>query len=630
MRGEQQELRMPNSSTGPEAISSVMHSGIIVVIGANGAGKTRFGAWLENPQSRSGVHVADHTKGAYRIAAQRQLSLPAQAQRQDEATAARNLLNGNDMGPQVSRVSGDPIVGTSSDFAALLSLLFARRALEDRDYSQRSSDGRTSPGEKPKESELSKLKSIWERVFPERRLYINDYEINAGPPNSPRAVSTTSEEAEPLAATAASQSSEAAAQPQPRFGHGTGQDHAYSATNMSDGERVGFYLIGHGLLAPANEVIVIDEPEVHLHPSIQSTLWNEIEAARQDCTFVYITHDLAFAASRRDASIIVLEDYEGSVTPTAAQYWRWRLASSVESVSPEVTLKIMGARRPALFVEGTAGSDDVALYCVTYPDRFVLPSKSCKLVEEAAKAFSKQSELHYLEVAGLIDRDDRDDALVEKLKRNGVYVLPVAAVENLYALPTFIRCYLESVDKSGEDADRVIATIAGDVRNKLHAKRDWAIAERVQFALRKRLQSVRREKGEDSLEHLHAALVAATTGPNLDEMYEAAARTIDDALAEKQVASGGSSIDASFESLLRHFRNKDVILPAVAGVLGIDMGAYKDWVIDSVRKTPTLREHLRRLIGVPGVEPITLATRQQESAGGESDPGDLEATATAV
>jgi ABC-type glutathione transport system ATPase component len=66
---------------------------------------------------------------------------------------------------------------------------------------------------------------------------------------------------------------------------------------MSDGERAAFYLIGQTLMAPENSLIIFDEPELHIHRSIMSTLWDELEALRTDCAFVVISHDLEFIAS---------------------------------------------------------------------------------------------------------------------------------------------------------------------------------------------------------------------------------------------------------------------------------------------------------------------------------------------
>jgi ABC-type branched-subunit amino acid transport system ATPase component len=66
----------------------------------------------------------------------------------------------------------------------------------------------------------------------------------------------------------------------------------YKASEMSDGERAIFYMIGQTLAAAENSLLIFDEPELHVHRSIMDKLWDDLEAARQDCAFVFITHDL--------------------------------------------------------------------------------------------------------------------------------------------------------------------------------------------------------------------------------------------------------------------------------------------------------------------------------------------------
>ena len=73
---------------------------------------------------------------------------------------------------------------------------------------------------------------------------------------------------------------------------------------MSDGERVIFYLIGQCLAASQQGIIVIDEPELHLHKSIQAPLWSAIERLRPDCLFVYFTHDVDFAVAQESSKRI--------------------------------------------------------------------------------------------------------------------------------------------------------------------------------------------------------------------------------------------------------------------------------------------------------------------------------------
>jgi predicted ATP-dependent endonuclease of OLD family len=67
---------------------------------------------------------------------------------------------------------------------------------------------------------------------------------------------------------------------------------------MSDGEKVGLYLISQILLAEKNCILIIDEPELHLHKALMARLWNKLEEYRNDCFFIYITHDLDFAVSK--------------------------------------------------------------------------------------------------------------------------------------------------------------------------------------------------------------------------------------------------------------------------------------------------------------------------------------------
>ena len=83
----------------------------------------------------------------------------------------------------------------------------------------------------------------------------------------------------------------------------------YDASDLSDGERVMFYLLGQCLLVRPGCILIIDEPELHIHKAILSAFWDAIETARNDCAFIYLTHDLEFASSRRSAQKIALQRY---------------------------------------------------------------------------------------------------------------------------------------------------------------------------------------------------------------------------------------------------------------------------------------------------------------------------------
>ena len=91
-----------------------------------------------------------------------------------------------------------------------------------------------------------------------------------------------------------------------------GQIEKYKGRDMSDGEGVVLYLISQALSIPNDKVIIIDEPEIHLHRLIMNRLWSAIEHEREDCLFIYITHDIQFAANHREAKKIWVKSYDGT------------------------------------------------------------------------------------------------------------------------------------------------------------------------------------------------------------------------------------------------------------------------------------------------------------------------------
>lgn len=151
---------------------------------------------------------------------------------------------------------------------------------------------------------------------------------------------------------------------------------------MSDGERVAFYLLGQVLCAPPGAIVVIDEPEIHLHRAIQCPLWDEAEKSRPDCTFVYVTHDLEFAGTRTGARKIWTRAYDGD-------HWEWEEVEPLAQLPDELVLQVLGNRRPVLFVEGDSNSLDIALYRALYPDKLVLPMASCQQVIGARRGMQQ-------------------------------------------------------------------------------------------------------------------------------------------------------------------------------------------------------------------------------------------------
>ena len=276
--------------------------------------------------------------------------------------------------------------------------------------------------QEPPATRLDIVKEVWEAVLPSRQLIIDGSRIR---------VSDVNEGA------------------------------AYHAKEMSDGERGIFHLIGEALSVPKDGFFIVDEPELHLHRAIQARLWDAVESARPDCTFVYITHDLGFAASRKDATKIWLREYVDGK-------WDWEEVPETEEFPEPLLLEVLGSRRPILFVEGDRSSLDLFIYGKVFPEHTVVPCGSCELVIHSTSSFAKLPSLHHNKCGGVVDNDGRSDSDIQMLQGLGVVVLPVALVENLFLLDPILQI---ACVKLGHEPSEVIPRVKARVFRLLEQNR---------------------------------------------------------------------------------------------------------------------------------------------------------------
>lgn len=425
----------PASVSKPEQKTELDCQTSIVVIGPNGAGKSRLGAWiqLEGPQ-KDLVH---------RVSAQRSIVFPEKSSPTTLASATEafhwaerpaswdeSTFEANKMNMRIQQRYGSlagAVITQQNDIEIMMTLLFSENydALLTRENEELKSQ-KLIPS---KETLLRKIQVLWEKVLSNRRLIISSGQISA------QSVSET--EYKP-----------------------------YHAKAMSDGERVIFYLIGQCLCAREGAIIVIDEPEIHLHKAIQDALWNSIERARPDCTFVYLSHDLTFAADRTGATKICLKDFSSAG-------FSWYEIEQQEHIPDDVYLEILGSRKPIIFVEGTSGSLDLEVYQMAYPEFSVKPLGGCTAVVSATKAFDDLKHMHHMTCFGLVDRDYLSDGQIQAYIRKKVYTPKVAEIENIFLIPELItavanRLMLDESETLRSVKDFVIKTFEREL--KVHAQ----------------------------------------------------------------------------------------------------------------------------------------------------------------
>jgi len=224
----------------------------------------------------------------------------------------------------------------------------------------------------------------------------------------------------------------------------------YHGKDMSDGERVMLYMICQALVVKPNSLFIIDEPELHIHKAIVNELWTLLENERPDCIFMYLTHDIDFALSRNNAQYLWMRNYDGS-------NWEYEFLNTdnFPDLPSELLLEIIGTRQKIIFVEGTRDSYDYKLYQEIYREKgyHIIPCGGCQDVVRLVKAKKTYGLLQSIEVCGIIDRDFRVDQEIDALKKDGIYALGVAEVENLFVVPELLEIMERLLGCDSETAD---------------------------------------------------------------------------------------------------------------------------------------------------------------------------------
>ena len=499
-------------------------SNSVIIIGANGAGKSKLGAWIEQK---------DFAK-VHRIAAQRGISFNKNISLKNYTEAENLVLFGESdaKNPNVYKKGNrwgwnehaEYTTRMIIDFEYVLAALLAMNANEEHDYvvsvKEAKVNRETYPN--PPTTVIEKLFHIWDEVLPQRKLSLEDSKFYS---------SFTKD----------------------------GDEVKYSATEMSDGERSVLYLAAQVLCVPENKILIMDEPELHLHPSIMNRLWKALEQYRPDCLFIYITHDLQFASMHSHADKIWIKEYDGR---------NWKLQKIEDKDLPEeLLLEILGSRKNVIFVEGESNSYDTQLYSELYPNYLIVPCGGCSQVIARTKAFRNNPELHECEVYGIIDRDFRSEHEIEKYKSKGIYTINVAEVENLFLVEELIKLMAEQFGENVDTAFHNVKQFVIDVRfsNQINGQ----ICESVVAEIKYRLSS---------------AEISKTDETKAKESLESVLSSIDyDQIKSEQEQKFQQVLNSrNYKEVLKVYNKKD-LSKSIGHFLGIDNKYYCSKVISLLR-----------------------------------------------
>ena len=232
---------------------------------------------------------------------------------------------------------------------------------------------------------------------------------------------------------------------------------SFSIAQMSDGERSAFLIAADVLVAEPETILLIDEPERHLHRSIVEPLLSALFEMRKDCAFVISTHEIALPVADLEASVLMVRSCKWNFDRTIA--WDVEVLEADAELPEELKQAILGSRKKILFVEGTPNSLDLPLYNALFPDISVIPRGNCADVQKAVKGLRESENLHHIEIFGLIDRDNRSDEEVREFAQKYIFALDVYSAEALYYCSDSIAAVAKQQAESlGRNAEVLISS----------------------------------------------------------------------------------------------------------------------------------------------------------------------------
>ena len=260
----------------------------------------------------------------------------------------------------------------------------------------------------------------------------------------------------------------------------------YSIAELSDGERNAFLIASAVLTANPKTLVLIDEPERHLHRSIISPLLTLLFEKRKDCAFIVSTHEVMLPVDNPSASTLLLRscEYAGS----QAKSWRADILAPNTMIDDELKQDILGARKRIIFVEGTAESLDALLYSLLFPHVSIIPKESCRDVERSVKSLREAENLHWIRAWGIVDSDRRTIDDIERLKTHNVYALSHYSVEALYYHPEIIKKVANrQAEVTGDDPEELYNNAVMDAMESIKTSKNHLIEKAVERLVRKNI-----------------------------------------------------------------------------------------------------------------------------------------------
>lgn len=339
----------------------------------------------------------------------------------------------------------------------------------------------------------------------------------------------------------------------------------FDFNNMSDGERAAFFYIATVIAAPAQSFIVVDEPENHLNPAIYNKIWDKLINIRQDCQFIFISHTMEFIGARSDFELVKMKSFS-----YPDKFELEFLGSSLEDISTDLIVEVVGSRKPILFCEGTRADYDYKVYeCLFGKQYTVIPTGNCLSVENSVEACNLHASSYSIQSAiGVIDSDLKSEQEIRRLKEKKVYCLKCNEIEMLLLDELIFKRVLKQLYKCEESFDHFQTKFF----EKLEERKLHIIKRCVKTQIDEKLgSSILDDKNNKTQEELKENLSNIFSSLDIDSLWNTCNQTISNIIDQRD-----------YDAALRYccLEHKEVIIgvvkPFVPDYSNVALGVLKD------------------------------------------------------
>lgn len=183
-----------------------------------------------------------------------------------------------------------------------------------------------------------------------------------------------------------------------------------------------------------------------------------------------------------------------------------------------------------MFVEGDKGSYDFELYKHIYSNYYIVPCGSCSAVIQNTKAFRKMNNLHKLNIYGIIDHDYRTDTEINSYANDGIFVLEIAEIENLFCIEGVVRIIAEH--QAYPDIESKIETVKSAVFTAFNQEYDNQLCCICEREIQHRLKNYKKSS-LNTQEDLQNQLNSLVTSIDINQLYSATKSNIDGIIIQK-------------------------------------------------------------------------------------------------